>query len=112
MPEPGLLTIADVATRWGCSVEHAWEIAREGGLPGVWLGTGDYRPTKSGQKLMRFRKAAVEAFEQSREVVAGGPRCADPSGKTTSPTKIPAAAIPGWDGKVRGGATKPKPNRY
>ena len=38
------------------------------GIRGVWLGAGEYRPTKAGAKLVRFREEAVLAFESSREM--------------------------------------------
>lgn len=96
-----LWTIADLAARWGVSVDTAWDRVKAGGIRGVWLGSGEYRPTKAGAKLVRFREAAVIAFESDREITLndGRPRLA-----VAAPT--PAAAIPGWDGKVRGKRSK------
>lgn len=85
-----LLTITDLAARWGVSTDTAWDRVKAGGIRGVWLGAGEYRPTKAGAKLVRFREEAVLAFEKDREITLNDGR---PKLAVKAPT--PAAAIPG-----------------
>lgn len=92
-----LLSAVDLADRWGTTPEHAWEVAKDG-VPGVWLGRGDYSPRKRGPKTVRFRLEAVRAFEARREVALA----ANQGGPAAAVVPPPAAAVPGWDGKARG----------
>lgn len=96
-----LLTIDDLAERWGCNARTAWERVKEKGIPFVWLGKGEFNPSGHGPKLVRFRPRVIEEWEAAREKVheadAPAPAAAKAAG---SPAGMPAW----WDGKVRGGA--------
>jgi hypothetical protein len=95
-----LLTVADLAARWTCGEALAWSKAREN-IPAVWLGRGKYRPGKAGPKVVRFRLAAVEAFEQGQELDLAPGR---------PPKPAQHRPIPGlWDGisRLRKVTTKP-----
>ncbi|AGA26049.1 hypothetical protein [Singulisphaera acidiphila] len=67
-PSPAkLLTIADLAERWGCNERFAWERVKERGIRFVWLGKGSYDASKHGPKMVRFRLQAIEEWELSEE---------------------------------------------
>lgn len=62
----GLMTIDDLAQRWGISTVDAWELVRVGSVPFIWLGRGEPDLTRRGRKPIRFRLADVDAWETSR----------------------------------------------
>jgi hypothetical protein len=95
-----LLTVADLAARWTCGEALAWSMARDN-IPGVWLGRGEYRPGKAGPKKVRFRLAAVEAFEQRRELDLAPGRPPRPAQHRPIPRL--------WDGVCRLGKVITKP---
>lgn len=55
-PTVRLLTAQDLAARWRVPKAHVYRLARERDLPVVRLG-----------RYMRFRLAAIEAWEESQE---------------------------------------------
>ena len=93
-----LWTAADLAERWGCSSETVLDRVRTKGVPFVWLGPREPRLTEAGQKFIRFRPAAVEAWEARQECV-WAPCRPEPEGAVQAP-RAPAIAT-GTDGKVR-----------
>lgn len=68
MENSKLLTAGDVADRWHVHRATVLRVFHEGDLPGVTLSRGKVRTT------VRFRLAAVEAFEKRRERTAVGER--------------------------------------
>jgi predicted DNA-binding transcriptional regulator AlpA len=62
-----LISIDDVAARWGVHRATVLRIYYRGELPAVSVGTGAKRST------LRFRLATIEAFEKQRERSAKGP---------------------------------------
>jgi excisionase family DNA binding protein len=62
--EESLLTMGDVAARLGVSLEHARELGRRGELPTV----------RVGERYVRVRRAALEAFVAERERSGNGLR--------------------------------------
>lgn len=93
-----LLTIDDLAERWGCDPRTAWDRVKEKQISFVWLGKGDYDPSKHGPKLVRFRLKSIEEWEARLEKAHAVPQPA----ATKTPTKAPGAMPTFWDGKVRG----------
>lgn len=91
-----LLTIDDLAARWGVGDEVIRRHIRDDGLPFVPLGRS------AGRKPQyRFRLAAVERWEADRERVRERPEApAAPAPAGSAP--------PGWDGKDRLGLGKPR----
>jgi hypothetical protein len=108
-----LLTIADLAVRWGCKPETAMDKVRDKGVPFVWLGRGEPRLKAAGQKFIRFRPEAIAAFERAQEHVwaepapsaaastPGTPRPRRRGGASEGPEMSPFLRAIGWDGKVR-----------
>ena len=85
-PTP-LLTVEDLAARWGVSEDVVREHVKHDGLPFVPLGRGGKRPT------YRFRLAAVEAWEGDRE--------RRHEGKQDTPAPPPPSVAEAWDGVDR-----------
>ena len=57
------LTLAQLAERWGCSTEKAWERVQLHRVPVVWFGKAAYNPKKRGPKEALFRLVDVERAE-------------------------------------------------
>ncbi len=97
-----LLTIDDLAERWGCDPKTAWSRVRERGVPVVWLGRGSYDATKHGPKLVRFRPESIDRWELSQEhalLIGAAPPAPE---RPAPPMPIGVAPGGGWDGKFRG----------
>jgi hypothetical protein len=86
-PAP-LLTLEQLAERWGVSEDVVRDHVKHDGLPFVPLGRGGKRP------VYRFRLAAVEHWEAQREKHHERPEDNPPA-----PPPPSVAAI--WDGKDR-----------
>lgn len=92
------ITLAQLAERWACSTETAWERVQTHRVPVVWFGKAAYNPKKRGPKEALFRLVDVEKAEAALVVVPDGP----PGDTQAPPVKTaPAVSIPSWDGKTR-----------
>jgi hypothetical protein len=73
--EEKLLAIEDLAIRWGVSASRAWTVVRECQVPFLVLGGRKIDLNARGPKPVKFRPAAIEAWEKAREGVWDGPGC-------------------------------------
>ena len=89
--KPALLKINDLVDRWGVSRETVLNHIREQNLPFIDVGTGAGR-----RPDYRFRLAAVEAWEASRERTRRVEL-----GEAVAPVPPVDLKTAGWDGRIR-----------
>lgn len=85
-----ILSVQDVAERWGVSKSTVLASVRDAGLPHIRIGAGGRR------NMFRFRLSSVEKWEADQERVRE-PEAPSPA----APVAPSPGGLPGWDGVSR-----------
>jgi hypothetical protein len=91
-----LLTVDDLAERWGCTASKVLDIVRTRKVPYLQIGAKK-RLDQRGPNSLRFRPGAIERWEEDEEVTWTTPERVEAEARKAEAS----LAASGWDGKSR-----------
>jgi hypothetical protein len=87
MSTSAIITAAQLAERWSCSIDVVYDRVRTKGVPFVWLGRGEPKLSQAGRKHMVFRFADIEDWEASQVHVWPSPDAIEPAPRPSTAGK-------------------------